>query len=1104
VDIAAWLHDLGLQQYEEAFRVNAVDATVLPDLTADDLKDLGVSLVGHRRKLLAAIAALRNSALREAVADAISAERRQLTLMFCDLVGSTALSTQADPEDLSVLIGAYQRIAAEQVGRFGGYVAKYMGDGVLAYFGYPQAHEDDPVLAIQAGLAIVDAVSECAANAGSQQQVRIGIATGLVVVGELIGEGTAQERNVVGETPNLAARLQSLAEPGAIVIAETTHRLAGGLFEYRELGAISLKGFGKPVRAWQVTGTSAVESRFDARHAYGLTPLVGREEEIDLLRRRWHQAAGSEGRVVLIAGEPGIGKSRLVAALNEACSEEPHVRLLYYCSPYHTDSALHPFITQLERAAGFAREDTVETKLDKLEALFARAADADIALLAELLAVPGGDRHPTSEMTPQRKKELTLRAWMRQLEALAARLPVLMVVEDAHWLDPTSRELLDRIVEHIRCLPILLLITYRPEFQPPWVGQAHVTALALSRLAQRDGAAMVERVAGKALPNDLLGEIVARTDGVPLFVEELTQSVLESGLLYEQNGRWVLDNPLPPLAIPATLQASLIARLDRLSSVKEVAQTAAAIGRDFSHTLIAAVSPLAQGALDRALAQLVEAGLLFRSGEPPDATYVFKHALVQDAAYATLLRGPRQVLHLRIADALERHFPELAETQPEIVAHHFGEANKLDKAITYWHRAGEQSIAKSTLNEAVSQLRRSLDLLQHLPEDRDHKQQELEVLVPLATALRGAKGMAHPAVVLALDRARQLIAEIGAEGTALHFMVLRLQMGVYNVSGKPNMAVELGQELLSLPGGRTAWRPLITLAIALGLIGEYAKALPHLEAVIGSYEFEEARESALRTGLDNGVDSLCYLSWVFWHLGYPDRSMAAIDRALTLGRKLAHPDTLVYAFETVAETVCFGRQFQLVEEYAKSSIAIANQYEFVQYPGVCNVMLGWVLAQTGDAGAGADQIYQGLEAARATGSRYFEPLFLGMLAEALSLAGRAEEGLAAIAEGFEISALGQVFADPELHRLRGDLLWRMPSSDLPAVEACYREALVIARRHGSRGFELRAATSLARLWRHQGKGAEARVLLAPVYGWFTEGFDTADLKEAKGLLDELT
>jgi class 3 adenylate cyclase len=651
VDIGGWLRGLGPSQYETRFRDNAIEPDILAELTEADLEKLGI-LLGHRKRILRAIAELPTGAAAAAPATVSVPERRQLTILFCDLVGSTALSTQYDPEDLREVLAAYQAAVKTEIVRFEGFVAQYMGDGVLAYFGYPQAHEDDAERAVSAGLAAVAAVGRLAVG-GGRLKARVGIATGLVVVGDRVGEGEAQQRSVVGETPNLAARLQARAEPGAVVIADATRRLLGDLFDYRDLGAIEAKGFAEPVRAWQAHGPSAVESRFEARRGCGLTPLVGRDEELELLRRRWRQAADGEGRVVLIAGEPGIGKSRLVAALHERLASEPHGRLRYFCWPYHTDSALHPFVAQVERAAGFTRDDPAATKLAKLEALFEGAGDEDIALLVEFLSVPGGDRHRVPDMTPQRKKELTLRALLRQLEGLAARRPVLMVFEDAHWADPSSRELLDRTIEQIRSLPVLLLVTYRPEFQPPWIGQAQVTALALSRLGARDGAALVERVSGKTLPEALLQQIVARTDGVPLFIEELTKTILESGLLREEADHYLLDGELPPFAIPTALHDSLMARLDRLASVRHVAQIGAAIGREFSYPLLRAVSRLPEDELQAGLARLVASELVFQRGMPPDAVYSFKHALVQDAVHSSLLRNARQQLQTQIAEALE-------------------------------------------------------------------------------------------------------------------------------------------------------------------------------------------------------------------------------------------------------------------------------------------------------------------------------------------------------------------------------------------------------------------------------------------------------------------
>ena len=717
MDIAEWLRGLGLAQYEPAFRENAIDESVLPSLTAKDLGDLGVTMVGHRRKLLDAIAALRASetsaASRPPIARTVGnplfnpatlgpqpalarwrigvgegavegtvgagAERRQLTVMFCDLVGSTALSAQLDPEDLRGIIGAYHRCVSGTVEGFGGYVARYMGDGVLIYFGYPQAHEDDAERATRCALAVIDHVSQLKLT--EKLHARVGIATGLVVVG-----GEVVEHDVIGETPNLAARLQALAEPDAVVIAAGTRRLVGNLFEYHDLGAVEVKGIAGPVPAWQVLRPSAVESRFEALRGSALTPLVGRDEEIDLLLRRWARAKAGYGQVVLVSGEAGIGKSRIAAALVERLHAEPYLRLRYFCSPYHQDSALYPFIDQLGRASGFTRDDPPAAKLEKLQAVLALAAppDEDLAFLADLLSLPASERHPLPNLTPQRKKERTLEALIRQLEGLARRQPVLTVFEDAHWIDPTSRELLDLTVERVRSLPVLLVVTFRPEFQPPWTGQPQVTMLALNRLDRHERTALVAQIAGgKALPDEVVAQIADRTDGVPLFVEELTRSVLESGVVREESDCYVLDRALPPFAIPTTLHDSLMARLDRLASVPLVAQIGAAIGRQFPYVLLHAVSDLPEDELRAALARLVASELVFQRGAPPDVVYTFKHALVQDAAHGSLLRSTRQQLHAQIAEALGAHSPELMDTQPELFAQHYTEAGLVEKSVAY-------------------------------------------------------------------------------------------------------------------------------------------------------------------------------------------------------------------------------------------------------------------------------------------------------------------------------------------------------------------------------------------------------------------------------------
>jgi class 3 adenylate cyclase len=760
MDVAAWLSRLGLEQYAELFRDNDIDGEILRGMTVDDLKELGISSFGHRRRLLAAITALGaaapaaavTAASREASAPA-EAERRQLTVMFCDLVGSTALSTRFDPEDLRELIGDYHRAVAERVGRFDGFVAKYMGDGVLIYFGYPRAHEDDAERAVRAGLAVIEAVGRLPGR--EDLRVRLGIATGLAVVGDLIGEGAAQERGVVGETPNLAARLQGLAMPNTLVIAEATRRQIGGLFDLADLGPQALAGFAEPQPAWRVIGESGMLSRFEALRSEE-TPLVGRDEEVELLIRRWQQARSGEGRVVLISGEPGIGKSRLTAALSEHIGTEPHTRLRYFYSPHHQDSALYPVIGQLERAAGFARDDGPETKLDKLATLLAPSAEAgDISLLVELLSLPGGDRFAPLELSPQLKKERTFTALRRQLEGLAGKQPVLMIFEDLHWIDPTSREFLDLVLARIDRLPILLVATFRPEFQPPWTGQAHVTVMSLNRLGRGDGAAMIERLAGNAalLPPDVIAEIVERTDGVPLFVEEMTKAVLEAGA--ERGRELAASAPATGLGVPATLQASLMARLDRLgAAAKGVAQIGAAIGREFPYELAASVTELPEESLQEALRRLADAGLVFQHGSPPAAEFLFKHALVQDTAYGTLLRGPRQHLHARIAASLEARFPDRVTREPEALARHFSEAQQPDRAVGFWLAAGERAARRSANQEAIGHLNAGLAQLEQLPETPERVRRELTLQRLLGQASSATKGFAAPEAIRVVGQGR--------------------------------------------------------------------------------------------------------------------------------------------------------------------------------------------------------------------------------------------------------------------------------------------------------------------------------------------------------------
>ena len=766
--IADWLKALGMSEYADRFFDNKIDISVLPHLSDQDLKDIGIPL-GHRRKILAAINQGIESVLQiETEGDERKTlempERRQITVLFSDLVGSTALSERMDAEDLREIISAYQSCVAEAVRRFDGFIAKYMGDGILVFFGYPEAHEDDPERAVRAGLELVAEVGRLKTHASLQ--ARVGIATGLVVVGDLIGSGEAKERGIVGKTPNLAARLQGIAAPNTVVIAEGTRKLVGNLFELEDLGAMDLKGIAGPERAWAALRPSSAESRFEALHASGLTSLVGRQEELDLLLRRWSKAMDGEGQVVLLSGEAGIGKSRLIAALSERLATEPHTRLRYFCSPQHTDSALYPIISQMERAAGFTHDDTAQTKLDKLDALLAQnfTPVQDVALFAEMLSLANDARYPATELSPQQRRQRTLEALIAQIVSLAEQRPILMIFEDIHWIDPTSLETLGRAVDRIRTLGVLLIVTYRPEFEPPWIGRPYVTALTLNRLAEREISAMIDGVVGnKLIPANTRQDIIERTDGIPLFVEEMTKAILEAESEGEAQ-RTAAAVPSPALAVPASLHASLMARLDRLGPAKEVAQIGAAIGREFSHALLAAVVRQSEAELGSALDRLIEAGLLFRQGVPPHATYLFKHALVQDAAYSTLLREPRRALHARIAEALESQFAETAENQPELLARHCTEGGLIEKAARLWGKAGQRSLERSALVEAAEQFTRALDQITALPGTPALRREQIKLQVALIAPLIHVKGHAAPETKAAAERARLLIEQAEALG----------------------------------------------------------------------------------------------------------------------------------------------------------------------------------------------------------------------------------------------------------------------------------------------------------------------------------------------------
>jgi class 3 adenylate cyclase/tetratricopeptide (TPR) repeat protein len=1029
--------------------------------------------------------------------------------MFCDLVGSTALAAQIDPEDLREIIGAFQRCVTETVTRHGGFVARYMGDGALIYFGYPEAHEDDAERAVRAGLSAVGAVSRLELPGDFTPHVRIGIATGLVVVGDIVGVGGAPERDVAGETPNMAARLQALAEPDSVVIAASTHRLTGGLFEYRDLGSVAAKGFPEPVRAWRVLRESGAESRFEALHAATvLSPLIGREEELDLLLRRWRKAKDDGGRAVLLSGEPGVGKSRLATALAEHLQAEPHIQLRYFCAPHYTDSALRPIVLQLARAAGFDADDPPSAKWAKLAAMLARTATPtiDVALLAHLLSLPPDERRPLPDLTPQRRKELTFEALVRQLEALAGKRPVLMVFEDVHWIDPSSRELLDLVVDRVRRWPVLLLVTFRPEFAPPWTGLSHVTFLALNRLGRREGAALIERLTGgRPLPPAVVEQIVDRTDGVPLFVEELTKTVLESGLLRESGRSYVLGGPLPPLAIPTTLQASLMARLDRLATVKDIAQTAAVIGREFSHALVAAVAALPDADLCRGLDQLVEAGLIFRRGTPPDASYLFKHALVQDAAYGSLLKSRRQQLHQRIAQVLEANFPHAADAEPEVLARHYAEAGLVEQAIDKWEAAGHKAMARSAQIEAAAHLREAVRLVRSLAETGERRARELALLLPLGQAAFASVGGGAPETEAIFTRAKELARDIG-DREAFCRAVYGLNVN-FTLSGRFDESLSLGAEARTFADGDGSVLARVVAERVLGTAhyhrGELLDSERHLRS--GVDVFRRQRAAGVNTAgfaHDPFETMPATLALVTWALGRPDEAVALAEESLHAVEAGGDTNSIAYVRTWLSFVHLFRREPDAVERCTTSMIHFAEERGARFWANVGVWLQGVGLAQTDRLDEALTKLRTGTQGFLAAGSRQIEPLIRYSEAEIHLRRGRMTESRECLALAQKsIEETNQRFFEPETNRIAATL--HQHRGELEQAEIYYRKAIDVARSQSGRSWELRAATGLARLWLGQGKAHDALALLAPLYDRFDEGFDTPDLREARALLDEL-
>jgi len=1074
-------------------------------VAASEARDTLVSAPPARLESLAPI--------REALP---AAERRQLTVLFCDLVGSTALAAQLDPEDFRDVTVTYQTTCAEVIHRYDGHIAQYLGDGLLVYFGYPSAHEDDAQRAIYAGLDMLAALAGLNRRLGQSYdvrlQARVGIHTGLVVVGEM-GGGPQHGQLALGVTPNLAAKIQAIATPESVVISGAIYGLVQGYFVCQDLGEQTLPGVATPIALYQVLQASDARGRLEAVARRGLTPLVGRDIEIALLQERWIQVQQGSGQAVLLSGEAGIGKSRLVRALIEQLAETPCTRLEYHCSPYHQHTALYPAVELLQRSLGFDSTTSADEKLTRLETLLHEHRldlQEHVPLLASLLSLPPpAERYPPLQMSPQQQRQRTLDMLLALILAHSEQRPVLFIVEDLHWIDPSTLEWLGLLIDQGPTARILTLMTCRPTFQVPWGGRAHVTSLTLNRLLPWQVEQMARTIVGAdALPADLLGQIVAQTDGVPLFVEEVTRFVLASRRLHGHAQETAASAPAGVM-IPATLHDLLMARLDQMGAAKGTAQLAATIGREFGVTLLQAVASSEEETLRQDLRRLVDAELLYQRGVGAQATYVFKHALIQGAAYASLLRRTRQHYHQWIAQALETQFTEVAMVQPELLAHHYTEAGLVQEALPYWQRAGQHAAERSAHVEAIAHLNQGLRVLTTLPETRERDQQELTLRIDLGKSLIATKGWASPEAEVTYTRAWDLCQQ--TRDTSWVFAVLWGLSQVYIVRADSTKHREVGAQFLSLAEQRA---DAILLAVAHWLtgvnlfhVGEFATGLAHLEQAYARYDPQHHHTYVAQFGVDVGVFALSYISHALWGLGYPDQAVQRSREALALAQEVHHPFSIALAQDYAAMLQQFRREQHTANTHAEIAVNVCTEQGFTYYLAWATIIQGWVVAETGRREEGIAQMHQGLTTLQVTGGGLRISYYLALLAEACGNHGEPGEGLLMLADAIDhVQHTGECWWKAEIHRRKGELLLqgtgrRRQAAETP--EACFQRALEVARRQQAKALELRAAMSLSRLWQQQGKHDAARQMLAEVYEWFSEGFDTVELQEAKALLEQL-
>ncbi len=1038
-------------------------------------------------------------------------QRRQLTVMFCDLVGSTALSRSLDPEDLLEVIRIYRKRASEMIARYDGFVAGYKGDGIIVYFGYPRAHEDDAIRAIHTGLDIVAAFDRPSAQPNEKHaqhlDVRIGIATGLVVVGDLIAEGAAEPSIAMGEAPNLAARLQALGKPNSVLIAGETRELARGEFEYVDEGSANLKGFSEPVRVWRVLRASNAESRFDAARSRRLTPLVGRDGELQQLRALWQRASSGEGRVVLLSGEAGIGKSRIAETLSESIAGEPHIRLHYQCSPYHANSPLYPFIHELERAADFKPPDTPDEKRGKLEALLAATATdsgKSMALLAALLSLPTSPRHPAFEMVPQQLKDKTLIALLDRIDALAARAPVLMLLEDAHWIDPTSIELLNLLAPRAQAIRVLAIITSRSAADYAWVGLQHVSSIQVERLDRRQSATMVDRaLEGARLPAEVIEQIIAKADGVPLFIEELSKTVRVFDQMPASGSSSLASRP----DIPSTLQDSLMARLDHLGSAKEVAQIAAVVGREFTRDLLAALSSLVEGELSDALARLTSSAVVFGRGEPPWTTFTFKHALLRDAAYGSMLRARRRELHARIAEILERDYPERVRTEPEVVAHHCTQAGRSVPAAGYWAAAAQRALNRSANVETIDHATKGLALLADVPPgvERDRLEAGLEIL--RGAAYRAASGFASSNAERSFTRARELCERLDDVPRLMD--ATRGLFSCYYARGALALAAEQGRNVGALgdrmnhPGSRMLGHWMFGCVSFWQ--GAFATARVELEEAFSLYDPDDQLARTLALQIDPGVNSLVHLSWLRWILGFPDQAVETGEKAIATARRLSQPFALAMAlFFACATRACCGHH-DAARRLLDELLAITFEHGLRYLGTSARVLHAQELIAQEDCDEALQQVRTAFSEFQAQEAGVGLPWSMCIAASAYARLGKADEGLTTLGQAFDAAERnGEHHWEAELWRSKGELLLLAPRRDHVAAVACFRRAIDVARQQQARSLELRATTSLARALLDRHSRETARRALAGVCALISEGADTTDIRDARSVLDAMS